>query len=530
MTSQRLRLVGGSLVAAGLALTPWTLASTPLEDSIIADVQRIAQLTLLQVFLISAGIVSLIGWRPQTALARAAGGALVLGAVIFNPWLVAGALDADGRIDDFGHFALLMACQATSAFLGLALVTGRIRLEREARGATLGAIVVLGLVGAAAGGLYWGTALYSKGHSHTVLIPSELAKVTAEQRQWTLDFYERSLKAALDNGWFDFDTAMAQGFQADPVNRTHFPNPEYMFDDRVLDPEKPEWLVYHDSPDGKVLMALMFFTRELLDEGPTPAGPLALWHYHPYWQPRCAIEEIWTVGKPDESGECAEGELVTRTPEMFHVWFIDHPLSRYTEMKIVPDYWQDVGFDIRWYHPVLVHFTIALFVVAVLLDLAGVVTRRPDLHFVAWVNLLLAAVLTVGTVATGMTAEVLSKPTLEGHWTLDIHKIFAAGTSAVLLVLVVWRAALRGRFPGRGAVLFVLLGLLGVGLVTGAGYYGGEMVYKHGTAVRAISDFTRETYWERIRRDYLPRSREAIERVRVRERTGATQPAGDASS
>ena len=40
-----------------------------------------------------------------------------------------------------------------------------------------------------------------------------------------------------------------------------------------------------------------------------------------------------------------EGEPVMRTPEMLHVWFIDHPLGRYTEMKIVPDIWQDDAFE-----------------------------------------------------------------------------------------------------------------------------------------------------------------------------------------
>lgn len=192
---------------------------------------------------------------------------------------------------------------------------------------------------------------------------------------------------------------------------------------------------------------------------------------------------------------------------MFHVWFIDHPLGRFTEMKIVSEYWNEPSFKISWVHPILVHFTIALFMIAVLLDFVGVIAKKSSYHFAAWLNLLLAAVFTVGTVAFGMTAEVYAQPTVEAHWTLDTHKLFAYSTCVVLTILVAWRASLRGHFPQRGAFLFMVLGVLGVTLTAGAGYYGGELVYKHGTSVQAITDFTRKQYWEKVRKEYLPLSK-----------------------
>ena len=437
--------------------------------------------------------------RPLTLLLLAAG-------ILVNPWTVGYLLASDGSIDQVAHLSAVLLVELLFLTSALGLMTGWVNLGDIKRRPLHPAVLAIVGVSCSIAGAYWGIGLYDRGHSHTIIVPSELENITLEQRQWTVDFYDRSLKAALDNGWFDFDTAMQQGFQKDPINRTHYPHPQYMFDDIILDPERPEWLVYHDSPDGKVLMALMFFTRELEEVGPTPAGPLALWHFHPYNRTRCAINGLWTVGEPGPDGVCAKGEPVLKTPEMFHVWFIDHPLGRFTEMKIVPEYWQDTGFRIGWVHPVLVHFTIALFTIAVLMDLLGVFLKNEKYHFAAWLNLLLAAVFTVGTVAFGMTAEVYAKPTIEAHWTLDTHKLFAYGVCVVLAILVAWRAGLRGVFPKKGAMLFIILGLLGVTLTAGAGYYGGEMVYTHGTNVRAIPDFLRERYWAQVRTDYLPRN------------------------
>jgi uncharacterized membrane protein len=270
----------------------------------------------------------------------------------------------------------------------------------------------------------------------------------------------------------------------------------------ILDPERPEWLVYDDSPDGKVLMALMFFTRRLEDVGPTPAGALAQWHYHPYVSPRCAIEGLWTVAHAVENGECAEGVPVMRTPEMFHVWFIDHPLGTFTEMKIVPEYWQEEGFDFRGLHPIVVHFAIALFVIAVALDLLALATGRRDYHRASWLNLACAAVAAAAAVGTGMTAEVLLKPTHEAHQTLDVHRLLGFTSLGTILLLSAWRFVLRGDFPQRAAAAYVVLSLAGLGAIGGTGYYGGEMVYTHGAGVRAIDTFARERYWKQVRDVY----------------------------
>ena len=430
---------------------------------------------------------------------------LIIFGLSFNPWLIGALLSDDGRVNESISLAVIIATQFFALSFGLELIRAWLPLIDRNDRWPLNALIVLLFVAGVAGISSWGIDEYNRGHSHTVLALSELEKITDKEVQWTEDFYARSLQAALKNNWFDYEHTIANtGFQVDRVNRTHFPNLEYMFDGIILDPERPEWLVYHDTPQGKMLMALMFFTNELEEVGPTPGGPLALWHYHPYQKIRCAVNELWTIGSADDKGQCAEGEPVTRTPEMLHVWFIEHPLGRFTEMKIVGEHGRDPAFDVRLIHPTVVHFAIGLFIISVAFDLLGKVLKRASFHSAGYLNLLVGFTAIVLAVAFGMVAELKLKPSLIAHTTLDTHKLLAFVTLALVFVLVVWRVGLRGRFPARGALLYLLLSGVGVGLISGAGYFGGEMVYRHGAAVRIVDEFARERYWKQVEHIYLP--------------------------
>jgi uncharacterized membrane protein len=434
---------------------------------------------------------------------RQIGVALVALGLLVNPWSIGYLATDDATIDALEVLGLIVLFDAVCILGGLQLLVRWI--DPLAWGRPVGFVrgtSVVTLAAALTAGTWWGVAAYGRGHSHTTLVGAGDEDVTPEQQRWADDFYRRSLDAALKHGWFDFDNAMRQGFEVDRINHTHFPNQKYMFDDVILDPERPEWLVYDNTPRGKVLMALMFFTRSLEEVGPTPAGRLAQWHFHPFDQPRCAIKGLWTVGDPDANGVCAEGIPVRRSPEMFHVWFMDHPLGHFTEMKIVPEVGRE-GFDYKQLHPIVVHFAIALFVIAVLLDVAAIVLKRPEYHRAAWLNLVLGAVAAAGAVATGLTAEVFLKATHEMHRTLDTHKALAFASLGSVLMLTGWRFVLRGRFPTRAAAaLYLTLSAAGVAGIVATGYYGGEMVYGHGAGVRAIDEFTRESYWKRVREVY----------------------------
>jgi uncharacterized membrane protein len=108
----------------------------------------------------------------------------------------------------------------------------------------------------------------------------------------------------------------------------------------------------------------------------------------------------------------------------------------------------------------------------------------------------------MAAVGTGMTAEVLLKPTHEAHQTLDVHKLLGFSSLGGILILSAWRFVLRGNFPQRVAFLYIVMSLAGIGTVAATGFYGGEMVYRHGAAVQAIDRFARERYWREVREVY----------------------------
>ncbi len=437
---------------------------------------------------------------------RLQGVALLVAALIVNPWVIGYVLADDGNIDTGVMFAALLFLSAAGVLGGLQLLVRWIDpIAWTKPVGFVGGALTVAVAAALVSGTHWRLSSYTVGHHHddTIQVTSGQSQVTRQQQAWAEDFYRRSLDAALRHGWFDYDKALAQGFQVDRVNGSHFPNLKNMFDDVILDPDRPEWLIFNDSPDGKVLTGFMFFTRKLEEVGPTPGGALTQWHYHPFPVPRCAIQGIWTVARTDDQGRCAEGEPVSRTPEMLHVWFVDHPLGRFTEMQFIPARIPNDWFDRSSWHPIVVHFGIALFVVAVLLDAAALLMRRPGWHHAGWLNLVLAAVAVAAAVAAGMESEIALNPTHELHQVLDTHKTLAYTTLGMVLLLAAWRYTLRGEFPRRGAAaLYICVSLAALGAIGGAGYYGGALVYEHGAGVRALDRFARQRYFDQVRQVY----------------------------
>ena len=97
-------------------------------------------------------------------------------------------------------------------------------------------------------------------------------------------------------------------------------------------------------------------------------------------------------------------------------------------------------------HVVLIHFPIALFIAGVGLDFVAQWTKRPALGFAAYVNLLLAALMVVPAVATGLVAWQWA---LEGHrikGILLLHMVFALAAAAT--IWIVWWIHFRARRGG----------------------------------------------------------------------------------
>ena len=113
----------------------------------------------------------------------------------------------------------------------------------------------------------------------------------------------RDIRVAFDEGYRRNPTA-------DPAApMAHYANPAYAQDDVILDPTRPESLVFSDPDPSRagdeVLLGVVYKTPPGVD-GPQPGGPLTVWHTH--------------------AGACRQdprSEACAQAPEMLHVWLED---------------------------------------------------------------------------------------------------------------------------------------------------------------------------------------------------------------
>ncbi len=161
------------------------------------------------------------------------------------------------------------------------------------------------------------------------------AAATPEQQQAARDLIERCFESAERHGWFDFAQGERDGYELMYADDVHYANREFILDDALLDPERPEFLMYYPTPEGRKLAGLMFLVREPREQGPQIGGPLTVWHYHVWARPGCLMENLLLIGKADGTGACEAGVPSSRTPEMMHVWLLDHPGGPFaTEMYL----------------------------------------------------------------------------------------------------------------------------------------------------------------------------------------------------
>lgn len=138
-------------------------------------------------------------------------------------------------------------------------------------------------------------------------------------------------------------------------------------------------------------------------------------------------------------------------------------------------------------HPALVHFPIALAMVALLVDLVARL-RRGAGEACAVALLALAAVGSIATVLSGQAAHdaavvpAAARDLVERHE--ELGELVMYGLVALLAVrgLVAWR---RWRHPLLGWLQTLLLAVV-VGLVALTGHLGGELVFGHGVGTAPV--------------------------------------------
>jgi len=123
-------------------------------------------------------------------------------------------------------------------------------------------------------------------------------------------------------------------------------------------------------------------------------------------------------------------------------------------------------------HVVLIHFPIALFLVAVAFDFLAQWTQRRGLGDAAYYNLLAAAISTVPVLVTGVLAWQFQLEGQKLKGILLLHLVLACISS--LLICLVWWVHFRARRRTEDLPAYrLVVELLAVGVVALTGHLGG---------------------------------------------------------
>ncbi|MBC5792876.1 MAG: hypothetical protein H8Z69_02430 [Nanohaloarchaea archaeon] len=148
-------------------------------------------------------------------------------------------------------------------------------------------------------------------------------EVTSKQLDNAWRLYNNTYSAIVSKGWTKFTKAKQDGF-INWRNSIHYVNKDFILDNKTLDPERPESLIYFNQSGEMKLGGAMYLENDINKTGKQVGGPLTAWHFHRYEENRCLAD-----GKYFISRECDSSDPII-SPEMLHVWMIKHPESQFS--------------------------------------------------------------------------------------------------------------------------------------------------------------------------------------------------------
>lgn len=176
-------------------------------------------------------------------------------------------------------------------------------------------------------------------HPHGKGVP-----ITAQELLTAADLVQRVRDAS--RRYQDVRAAEAEGYRRTTNGLLlHYVNPAYYLDDRTLDVERIESLVYARGPGGTLELVGVMFMAPPGQPGPDFGGPLTGWHTH---DNLCIDPRTWmVVALSDVAGRCPAGSTRVVTGEMLHVWLVDTPAGVFADGDQVTPYLLRRGYRIR---------------------------------------------------------------------------------------------------------------------------------------------------------------------------------------
>jgi uncharacterized membrane protein len=129
----------------------------------------------------------------------------------------------------------------------------------------------------------------------------------------------------------------------------------------------------------------------------------------------------------------------------------------------------------NFFHPAVVHFPIALFIGGLILDFIGFRFKKQHFLIAGWYDILLAAITSLGGIATGFGAMWIQKIPFKGL--IFTHMILALTSAVLMFIMCGLRVHKHDKMHLPTRIIYYILATTCFVLISYAGHLGGAFVY-----------------------------------------------------
>lgn len=141
------------------------------------------------------------------------------------------------------------------------------------------------------------------------------------------------------------------------------------------------------------------------------------------------------------------------------------------------------------WHPIFVHFTVAMLTVSILLFFVGATFSKNKWHeqilVVAHWNFWIGTAAAIATAIAGWLAYNTVAHDTPSHAAMTVHRNWAFVTLGLLIPAAIWLAWSKRSLYQVSKIFVVSLGIT-LGLLGTTAWYGGELVYRYGLGVMSM--------------------------------------------
>ena len=131
-------------------------------------------------------------------------------------------------------------------------------------------------------------------------------------------------------------------------------------------------------------------------------------------------------------------------------------------------------------HPIVVHFVIAMALIAVIFDFIGIATKKENLFEVSFLNLIIATIAIFIAIIFGQIEAGLGNPYGSSRDILNYHSTLGWSLAAILSFITSWRYVDRQTNPKSLSNIFLLVDITLASLIVIQVYLGDKLVWIYG--------------------------------------------------